>query len=163
MKFGQGIRIGTCKMPKVYHGYLMKGLGHLWDFKIPPVTWKFWRFLKKKIFFFYHLRVCWIVHNGFLLQNHLQAMAAMDTESIDSQGSGAGPLASWTFTWSLGKEPVSWAWWEVEGMVCGLGGNFQKFSMQKLAWWEFACLLCNLIPLGNRNLTFTEFVSTRLL
>ena len=40
--------------------------------------------------------------------------------------------------------------------MCVLGGNFQKFSMQKLAWWEFACLLCNLIPLGNRNLTFTE-------
>lgn len=41
--------------------------------------------------------------------------------------------------------------------MCGLDGNFQKFSMKKLAWWEFACLSCNLIPLGNRNLTFTEF------
>ena len=60
----------------------MKGLGRLWDFKIHPVTWKFWRFLKKNKFFFYHLRVCWIVHNGFLLQNYPQAISSIDREVL---------------------------------------------------------------------------------
>ena len=74
-----------------------------------------------------------------------------------NRGSGAGLWVSWTYIWSLVREPVPLALQEVEGIVYSLDWNFQKLNTRKAAWWEFACLVCNLIQLGNRGLPLTEF------